>query len=330
MSSEIPVGLLLGSMISPEQIASTAKLGEELGFDELWLAEDYFYTGGISAVTAALDATERIPVGTGIVAAPVRHPAVLAMEIATIARIHPGRFWPGIALGLPDWLRQMGLHPTSTLSAVRECVEAVKALTGGQEVTQEGNTFTFDRVKLAHPVSERLPIYMGAVAPKMLCMAGALADGVILPLFAGTHYIEWAAEQIAAGRAEAGRSDPCRLVVFSFFSVADTDAEAKAAARTLFATYLHLSAGMTPMFDAPGITAELAALGADGAAGVDRDMPESWIDDLAVVGDPSTCATRIQRLRNAGVDSVVLFPMPHERAEQIVTHAARDVLPRLS
>lgn len=119
MSGDVPVGLLLGSMISPEQIISTARLGEELGFSGLRFAEDYFYTGGISAVTTALDDTERIPIGTGIVAAVVRHPAVLAMEIATIARMHPGRFRPGIALGLPSWLRQMGIHPTSTLGAVR-------------------------------------------------------------------------------------------------------------------------------------------------------------------------------------------------------------------
>ena len=329
MSSEIPVGLLLGSMISPEQIPIAARLGEELGFDELWLAEDYFYTGGISAVTAALAATETIPVGTGIVAAPVRHPAVLAMEIATIARMHPGRFWPGIALGLPSWLRQMGLHPQSTLSAVRECVEAVRALTAGDEVTQDGKTFTFDRVQLTHPLAEPLPIYMGAVAPKMLRMAGAISDGVILPLLAGTRYIEWAAAQIAAGRADAGRSDPCRLVVFAFFSVGDSDEQAKLDVRELFATYLHLSAGMTPLFEAEGIVEELGTLGLDGAVGVERGMPSNWLDDLAVVGDPETCAARITSLRDAGADSVILFPMPDERAEEVVGRAARDVLPLL-
>ena len=329
MRNETPVGLLLGSMISPEQIASTARLGEELGFGELWLAEDYFYTGGISAVTAALDATERIPVGTGIVAAPVRHPAVLAMEIATIARMHPGRFWPGIALGLPYWLRQMELHPTSTLSAVRECVEAVRALTGGDELTTEGRTFTFDRVQLTHPLKEALPIYMGAVAPKMLRMAGAIADGVVLPLFAGVRYIEWASAQIAAGRAEAVREDPCRLVVFAFFSVANTVAKARIDVRRLFATYLHLSAGMTPLFEVEGMTEELENLGMEGPAGVDAGLHRNWQDDLAVIGDPEMCAARIQSLRDAGADSVVLFPMPHERAEEIVGRAAREVLPLL-
>lgn len=317
-------------MISPEQIASTAGLGESLGFGELWFAEDYFYTGGISAVTGALAATERIPVGTGIVSAVVRHPAVLAMEIATLARMYPGRFWPGIALGLPDWLRQMGVYPRSSLSAVRECVEAVRDLIVGKELTGQGEMFSFDRVRLTHPLEEATPIYMGAVAPRMLGLAGELADGVILPVFAGARYIEWATEQIAAGRARAGRSDPCRLVVFAFFSVADSDATARAEVRDLFATYLHLSVGMTQLFDVPGIAAELAELGVGGASGVERGMPELWLDDLAVIGDPDTCAARIERLLAAGADSVILFPMPHQRAEEVIRLGAREVLPQLS
>src|SRR5262245_28481789 len=86
-----PVGLVLGSQIPPEQIRETARLGEELGFGELWLAEDYFFTGGISGAVAALASTSRIPIGLGIVSAMVRHPALLAMECSTIARMFPGR-----------------------------------------------------------------------------------------------------------------------------------------------------------------------------------------------------------------------------------------------
>ena len=80
---------------------SVARRGEELGFGELWLAEDYFFTGGISGATAVLAETKEVPVGLGIVSAMVRHPAVLAMEIATMARMYPGRVHPGIGLGVP-------------------------------------------------------------------------------------------------------------------------------------------------------------------------------------------------------------------------------------
>src|SRR5687767_4070420 len=110
------IGLVLGTAIAPERVPETAVASERLGFDELWLVEDYFFTGGVSAATAALAATERLPVGTGIVSGIVRHPAVLAMEIATIARMHPGRFRPGIGLGVPAWLDQMGVRPEKQLT----------------------------------------------------------------------------------------------------------------------------------------------------------------------------------------------------------------------
>jgi len=72
-----------------ERTISVIDRPERIGFDELWLVEDYFFMGAISAATAALSATERLPVGISIVSAMVRHPAVLAMEIAAIARVYP-------------------------------------------------------------------------------------------------------------------------------------------------------------------------------------------------------------------------------------------------
>src|ERR1700756_2812264 len=126
MSMKTPaVGLVLGTSVPPERVGEAAAAGERLGYNELWLLEDYFFTGGISAATVALNATERIPVGIGIVSAMGRHPAVLAMEIATIARTYPRRFRPGIGLGAPVWLDQMGLRPKSQLTALRDSVTAV-------------------------------------------------------------------------------------------------------------------------------------------------------------------------------------------------------------
>jgi 5,10-methylenetetrahydromethanopterin reductase len=118
--------VLGGAAIPPEKIRETALLGEESGFSEIWLAEDYFFTGGISGTAAALTATTMIPVGTGIVSALVRHPALLAMEASTLSRMYPGRVRVGIGLGFPSWVAQMGLIPTSQLRALRECVANVR------------------------------------------------------------------------------------------------------------------------------------------------------------------------------------------------------------
>src|SRR6266508_215849 len=143
-----PVWLLLGSMIAPEDIPEPARLGEELGYEEVWMAEDYFFTAGISSAVAALAATRRLSVGTGIVSALVRHPALLAMEVATIARIYPGRFRLGIGLGSPIMIRRMGLYPKSSLNAVRDCVITVRRLLAGEGLTREGPDFKFDTVTL--------------------------------------------------------------------------------------------------------------------------------------------------------------------------------------
>ena len=138
MTGKPAIGVVMGSAIAPEQLVSGARTAESVGFDEIWLAEDYFFTGGISGATMVLDATEHIRVATGIVSAVVRHPAVLAMEIATISRVHPDRFTAGIGLGVPAWIRQMGLHPRSSLAAMRECVGSVKALLRGEELSFDG------------------------------------------------------------------------------------------------------------------------------------------------------------------------------------------------
>ncbi|HEU5198000.1 MAG TPA: LLM class flavin-dependent oxidoreductase, partial [Ktedonobacterales bacterium] len=98
----LPIGWVIDTATPPEKIAPIATLAEELGYAEILVAEDYFCGGGFSVAMAALSATKRVPVGLGIVSALSRHPAVLAMEIAAVSRLFPGRFRPGISLGLPS------------------------------------------------------------------------------------------------------------------------------------------------------------------------------------------------------------------------------------
>ena len=323
-----PVGLVLGSSLPPEDISTVARRGEELGFGELWLAEDYFFTGGISGATAVLEQTKEIPVGLGIVSAMVRHPAVLAMEIATMARMYPGRVYPGIGLGVPAWIEQMGLTPPSQLGAMRECVGSVRRLLDGEELTESGTSFEFNQVKLTHPVSEKVPLYMGVVGPKMLKVSGEIADGTVISVLAGTEYVRWAREQIDAGRAAAGRSDHHRIVTFAMFSVDEDGATARDRLRGIMGFYLAAMA-RSSLTEVYGIVDELVILAEGGPASVANGMQDAWIDDLAVAGTPGECAERIQALLEAGSDSVILFPVPPEDATGVVEMAARDVLPRL-
>src|ERR1700733_10580321 len=138
---EHPIGISLGDMVPPEQIGERAPRLERLGFTHLMVPEDYFFEPALVCVTLALAATESIPIGTSIVSGLVRSPAVLAMEIAGISRAFPGRFKPGIGLGLPEWLRQMGIYPEKPVAALRESISTIQRLLAGETVTLEGKQF---------------------------------------------------------------------------------------------------------------------------------------------------------------------------------------------
>ena len=95
----------------PEHFARHAAAVEAAGLDELWLWEDCFLAGGIAASATALAATRRIVVGLGVMPAVFRDPVACAMEIATLARLHPSRFIAGLGHGVPAWMERIGALP---------------------------------------------------------------------------------------------------------------------------------------------------------------------------------------------------------------------------
>lgn len=328
----VPVGLVLGgAAVPPEKIRETALLGEQSGFSEIWLAEDYFFTGGISGTAAALGATTTIPVGTGIVSAMVRHPALLAMEASTLGRMYPGRVRIGIGLGFPTWVAQMGLTPPSQLRALRECVTSVRALLAGEEITDRGAVFAFDKVKLTYPVTDTpVPLYMGGFGPNMLRLSGELCDGTVVSVLAGPKYVQWARTQIEIGAATGGR-DPAlhKVATFAIYCVGADSKRSKDAIRELLAAYLlQMSGGpLTRAYDADDRIAELVKSG--GIEALAKNMPSEWMEELVIAGDPEECAAKIQRFHEAGSDSVALFPMPTEMSTEMIRMTAEEVLPRL-
>ncbi|HEX7297549.1 MAG TPA: LLM class flavin-dependent oxidoreductase [Solirubrobacteraceae bacterium] len=324
-----PIGLVLGSHMAPENIGEAAVLAEELGLGELWFSEDCFFSGGMSGVTAALAASTELPVGLGIVSALTRHPALLAMELATMSRLFPGRLRAGIGLGVPAWLHQMGLMPESPLTAMRECVTNLRALLNGEEVTYKGEVFTFDKVVLTHGPKEDIDLYMGLVERRALQLSGEIADGTVLSVLAGTDYIRWAREQIAEGAAVGGRNGDHKLATYVLYSV-DRDArKAKEAVRDVTAFYLE-AMPRNALSRVYGITDEVGdMLSRGGADTVAREMPDQWLDDLVIAGDPDECAEKIRAFLDAGSDSVNLWVFPLDDAEEVLRLTASDVMPRL-
>lgn len=322
MSATPDVGVVLGSTQPPRELVAAACRADRAGFHDIWVGEDYFFTGGVAAA-ACLLANVEVPVGIGIVSAVLRHPALLAMELATLEEIYPGRLRGGLGLGVPECLDQLGLRPRSGLAAVRDTLRATRALMAGETLTIETETFSAEGIALEHPPARVPPLYIGASGPKALRQAGAEADGTVLSVLAGAEYVRWACARLAEGAA----ADNHRVVVYALCAVADDGDEARELVREGVATY-SLIFPRNPLSEVQGFVdeaEELAALGLEAATPL---VPQAWLRDLTVAGTPAECAARIRALGEAGAHAVALI-FPDDHIEDMIDRVAHDVLPAL-
>ena len=322
------LGIMYRCQYPPETLRRFAQLVESTGFDELWIIEDCFWGGALVSTTAALAATERIAVGIGILPAVVRNPAFMAMDLATLARLFPGRSLPGLGHGVAAWMEQIGALPKSQLAALEEATLAVRALLRGERYSVAGRELRLDGVQLDLPPHAVPPISLGVSGPKSLALSGRAADGTILGEGKSPGYVAWAREQIARGAAGAGRAEPHRLTVYAWCSVgADGDA-ARAKLRPAIAAAL---AGGTESvsLNVLGIRDEVRALAARGTEVLSAEMPDAWIDQLAVCGTPEQGAAMIEHYYARGAASVVLVPFADDDPLEQVQSIGEQLLPLL-
>lgn len=219
------VGAMLMRDLAPEDLPLLAASAAP-GLDELWIIEDLNWAGGISQLMAVLDATDneaagRPLVGHGIAPAPFRNPAALAMEWATVARLHPGRLVGGIGHGVPGWMRQLGESVSSPLTLLRETIESTREILAGGRVTYEGRYVDLVDVELVFPPKEPIPIVAGVTGPKSLRLSGEVADGTVVAEGFGPDQLVRARTLVDEGRAAVGRDEPHHLSVFTGYYCGD-------------------------------------------------------------------------------------------------------------
>ncbi|MFF7069612.1 LLM class flavin-dependent oxidoreductase [Streptomyces pseudovenezuelae] len=269
--TNVRIGVMYDRDWAPEGLPEFARQAEALGLDDLWVVEDLGWNGGVSAAAVALGATERIRVGIGIAPAPLRSPALLAMELATLARVFPGRLVAGIGHGVQEWMAQVGAAARSPLALLEETITSVRTLLRGERVELAGREVHLDGVRLTHPPTEIPPVVAGVVRPRSLELSGRVADGTVIAEGHGPRDLENARALIAKGGATSDHT----LTVFAFACVGDDAAEV---ARTL----------------QPHVEGHAAWLG--------RPPHEVF----TVSGAAAQAAGHINELATAGADTVVL------------------------
>jgi probable F420-dependent oxidoreductase len=300
----------------PRALADLCRFAEDLGYREAWLAE----VAGPEAFTTAAAvaaATRSMDVGIAVAGAYTRTPAVLAMAAASVGDLLGER---RLALGIGSSSetivsRWNGLPFARPLRRVRETVEAVRAALGG-DGTYRGDTVSMERFKLAAGNASRVEVWVGALNPGMLGVAGAAGDGVCLNMM-GAHVVPRQLDAVRAGAASAGRTLPDDFGVMARLHVLVTD-DPEPVRAALRATVLgpYLAQPVYNRFLAwCGYEEEASAIAAGWAAGdreaVARALHPGLVEDLTLMGPARTVRERLEEFAAAGVTVAALsVPTP--------------------
>ena len=313
---------------------SWCERAEEAGFEAVWQAESRLVREATVPMAAFAAVTDRLKVGSGVVNTWTRNVALLASTFVTLDDLAPGRVMLGLGAWWDPLARKVGITRTRPLQAMRETVEACRALFSLRETTYEGDFVSLDgvRIDIVHgdDSPREIPIYIGATGPKMLELTGEIADGVVLNYMVSPAYNDDAVERLAAGAERAGRSlddiDRPQLVVCSL----DADrSKALDASRLLLTQYLgqqpHImkASGVDPslieeinaIVDWPATHDEIAK-----AAAL---VPDEVVQLVSASGTPEECRTKVSEYLEHGATCPVLYPLGDDVNAMIDAFAIR-------
>ncbi len=313
-----------------------AKEADRLGFSVAWVAEAY---GSDAPTVLAFVAaqTERIGIGSAIFQIPARTPASCAMTAATLDTLSGGRFRLGLGVSGPQvsegWY---GVRFDKPLGRTREYSDIVKLALSRQKVRYEGQHYVLPlpdgpgkALQLTvHPVREHIPMYLAAVGPKNLELAGELFDGWLAIFYSA----EFAKDQLAAietGRAKVGKTLEGFDVVPTMPIVVGDDPRACADPVRWYAAlyvggmgsreknfYNQLASRMG--FEEAARQVQDLYLGRDydGAA---QAVPYEFLDRTSLLGSKERIADRMVELAGSGVTTLTLSPFGATLEERLAS-----------
>ena len=283
-----------------DDFVAQARRAHELGVDHVWVAQQFDH----DAITLAALIGAAVPglgVGTSVVPFNPRHPLTLASQAQTAQAAAHGNFSLGLGLGGHDIERSsFGISSSNTIARLREYLTILRSVFDSGAVNFHGDEFT---ASPSWPVTlaggTPVPVYVAAMGPKALRVAGELADGT-LPYLAGPRTIaEFIEPTIAKAAADAGRPTP-RIIAFVPAQLSDDVQTARASAEEQLSFYATI----------PSYQKVIAREGVKHLA------------DLAAIGDADAVSRTVQSYLDAGATDVVFSPLDRTRSDEALWELA--------
>ena len=317
---------------SLKDIVTCSRYAEEAGLESVWISEAWGRDAFL-ALAAVANATEHIKLGTGIVNVYSRSPAAIAMAITTLDELSKGRAILGLgssgARVIESW---HGLRYERPLGRLREAVTIVQQILSGSQVNLQGSVFHVSDFRLAvQPPQHKIPIYIAALGPKMLRLAGGIADGVLLYLCPPAKMPDTIAE-IRKG-AENGKRPSVRFDVAALLPtfVSENREEARRSVAAMVAyyvggmgSYYHRQVSQSG-FETDANTIRAAWMSGDRVSAT-KMVTDRLLDSVALAGSAKECRTRLEEFRGAGIDLPILsFYVQDERAVKAVCESIKTL-----
>jgi len=274
-----------------EESVTRAVTAEKLGLESVWTSQLPDARDTSLVLAAYAHATQRIRFGTGVLPIYTRHPTAMVQMAATLDEMSGGRFILGIGISHKVTVESMwGLHLDSPVDAMREYLDIVRTSLRDGGCSVDGKYFSA-RWAYSGPRRPDLPVMISALNPRMLALAGELADGVVLWMCSPAYVRDHVVPAVAAARQKVGKTMDGFEIVAAVPVCLTTD---RAAALEVFRQTVERYSNLPyyrKMMDASGFKAELA----EGA------ISEGMLDQLAGIGDEQQVQDAIRRYREAGV-----------------------------
>ena len=307
---------------------------ERLGFGVVWAAEAYG-SDAVTVLTWAAARTERIGVGSAVLQIPARTPAMTAMTAATLDALSGGRFRLGLGVSGPQVSEGWhGIAFDPPLARTREYVDVVRLALSRRPVTYAGNHYRLPlpggqgkALKLTlRPVRNRIPLYLAAIGPRNLELAGEIADGWLALFYAPEHAADDRA-RVAAGRSRAGRAGEPLDVVATVPIVTGPDVAAAAEPVRRYAAlslggmgsssrnFYNALAGRRGYREEVAVVQERYLAGEPAAAAA--AVPQRFLEEIALLGGQDRIVERMRAYAASGVTSLALTPLASTLEEKL-------------
>ena len=310
------------------------RVAEAAGFNQFWVSNDLFLRSAPVILSALALSSERIEIGSCILNPFTIHPAEIAMFAATLDELSGGRFNLGISSGAADFLRWLGLDFSYPRTRVLEAIGAINKLTSNQNAAMDGLALNWtEEAWLRFKSNRRVPIYLGAMSPKMLEAIGEVADGGLPLLFPPEHFAN-VLPHIERGLARANRNaDDIDLAACIWCSIWDDIGAAEVMLADKIAYYGH---AMSPM-----LLAQLGLRQADfepirqlyhvtGDKQSAREMVTPQMLRIGIAGTAETLLERLEGLAALGVRHFSFGPPLGPEIEAAIDIIGRRVIPHFA